>query len=133
MQSSCFVVPTASDSTSVLKSFFDNYIGAGLSKPLDALIVDDTTVDPDALKNELAGIISVMNESSMTYGPLLAEDFRILCSSDVVLERTYDIMRKQNLFTHNISKPQVLTYRISSRPGTDDGSLLLISGSYVQN
>lgn len=132
-QSRCFAVPTASDSTSVLRTFFDSYIAAGLSEPIDALIVDDTTVDTEALKNELVSIISVMNESSLTYGPLVSGNFRILSSTDAVLEMTYGIMRKQNLFTHNISKPQVSTYRISSRPGTDDGSLLLISGSYVQN
>ena len=42
-------------------------------------------------------------------------------------------MRENNLFTHNIAQPQVSIYRPVRKPESDDESIILIPGSYVQN
>ena len=122
-----------SDRDSVLHRFLRGYVDAGNSKPLDAILIDDLAVQPDSLKNELAEIVSVMNESSMTYGRMISRNFVFLNTFDTVAESCYSLLRENNLFTHNIAKPQVSIYRPVRKPESDDGSIILIPGSYVQN
>ena len=118
---------------SVLHRFLRLYGAAGHVKPLDAILIDDLSVQADSLKNELAEIVSVMNESSMTYGRMFSRNFVFLNSFDTVAERCYAFLRENNLFTHNIAKPQVSVYRPVRKPQSDDGSIILIPASYVQN
>ena len=127
------VVASVSERDSVLTVFLRQYLDAGHTKPLDVILIDDLALRPDALKNELAEIVSVMNESSMTYGRLFPRGFFFLDAFDEVASACYGFLREKNLFTHNIAKPQVTIYRPVARPGSDDGSIILIPGSYVQN
>ena len=129
---SCVVV-SASQRDSVLHHFLHRYVEDGHSKPLDAILIDDLSIRPEALKTELAEIVSVMNESSMTFGRLISRDFFFLNAFDEVASSCYSYLRANNLFTHNIAKPQVSVYRPVARPESEDGSIILISGSYVQN
>lgn len=101
--------------------------------PLDAIIIDDISLDIPLLKSELADILSVLNEDSITYGKMIANEIQVLDSFDVAASACYDILRSNNLFTHNISFPQLVTYLPVSKPETEDRSIILIPGSYVQN
>ncbi|HBH21781.1 MAG TPA: hypothetical protein DDX33_07565 [Rikenellaceae bacterium] len=101
--------------------------------PLDAIIVDDISLDIPLLKSELADIISILNEDSITLGKMIADGFLMLDSFDTAASACYDILRSNNLFTHNISLPQLVTYLPVSKPESDDRSIILIPGSYVQN
>ncbi len=74
-----------------------------------------------------------MNEDSITYGKMIANEIQVLDSFDVAASACYDILRSNNLFTHNISFPQLVTYLPVSKPETEDRSIILIPGSYVQN
>lgn len=103
------------------------------ARPLDFIVVDDPSVDMEVLKNELAEIVSVMNESSVTYGRMLADDFQMLDFMDTAAQYCYDVLRRQNLFTHNIALPQYNMYRPVVRPDSEDGSIMLISASYVSD
>lgn len=118
---------------SVLYDFLDRYQAAGHTKPLDVILVDDLSVNTDSLKNELAEIVSVMNESSMTLGRLVSRNFFFIDAFETVSAQCYNYLRENNMFTHNISKPQVTVYRPVRKPESDDGSIILIPGSYVQN
>ena len=118
---------------SVLHRFLNGYMEEGHTKPLDAILIDDLSVRPDSLKLELAEIVSVMNESSMTFGRLISRNFFFLSAFDEVAEYCHDFLRDNNLFTHNIAKPRVTIYRPAKRPDSDDGSIILIPGSYVQD
>lgn len=118
---------------SVLYAFLDRYQAAGYTKPLDVILVDDLSVDVDQLKIELAEIVSVMNESSMTLGRLVSRDFSFIDAMETVSGQCYSFLRANNMFTHNIAKPQVTVYRPVRKPEAEDGSIILIPGSYVQN
>ena len=118
---------------SLLQHFLYKYVEEGNTRPLDAVLIDDLSVNPDSLKIELAGIVSVMNESSMTYGRLIPRDFFFLDAFDEVADHCHAYLRANNLFTHNIAKPKVSIYRAAKRPDAEDGSIILIPGSYVQN
>ena len=127
------VVAGVEQRDSLLRHFLYQYVEEGNTKPLDAVLIDDLSVNPDSLKIELAGIVSVMNESSMTYGRLIPRDFFFLDAFDEVADHCYAYLRANNLFTHNIAKPKVSIYRAARRPDAEDGSIILIPGSYVQN
>ena len=118
---------------SVLHTFLRRYRDTGHQKPLDAILIDNLSVSPDTLKTELAEIVSVMNESSMTLGRLFSRNFFFLDAFGEVSSRCHSFLRENNLFTHNIAYPQVSVYRPVRKPDSEDGSIILIPGSYVQN
>lgn len=118
---------------SVLHHFLDRYQAEGNTRPLDAILIDNLSVDPESMKTELAEIVSVMNESSMTLGRLVSRGFFFLNSLEEVSDRCYAFLRENNLFTHNIAKPQVSIFKPVRKPEAGDGSINLIPGSYVQN
>lgn len=129
--SKCVIFPTH-NKDSLLHRLLDSY-SAGNEKPLDAVLVDDISLDIRTLKFELADLLSILNESSMTYGRMIADNFLLLDSFNTVADFLYSYLRSNNLFTHNISKPQVVTYLPIPKPETEDGSIILIPSSYVQN
>lgn len=133
MHGASVVVSGVTARDSVLRVFLEQYVASGRSRPLDAILIDDLFVRPEPLKSELAEIVSVMNESSMTYGRLFSRDFFFLNAFDEVSAACYNFLRQNNLFTHNIAKPQATFYRPVERPGAEDRSIILIPGSYVQN
>ena len=118
---------------SLLHRFLALYLAGGDTRPLDAILVDNPSVDLESMKTELAEIVSVMNESSMTLGRQISRGFFFLNSLDEISDRCYDFLRENNLFTHNIAKPQVSIFKPVRKPEADDGSIILIPGSYVQN
>ena len=118
---------------SVLHTALRSYMDEGHQRPLDVILVDDLLLRPEELKIELAEIVSVMNESSMTYGRLIARGFFFLNTFDETAAWCHAYLRGQNLFTHNIAKPQVSVFRPVERPDAENGSIFLIPGSYVQN
>ena len=69
----------------------------------------------------------------MTFGRLISRNFFFLSAFDEVADDCYAFLRDNNLFTHNIAKPRVTIYRPAKRPDSDDGSIILIPGSYVQD
>lgn len=131
--SGCVVIPARSDGKGTMLDFLDDFIGTGIELPLDFIVVDSYSVDIDEMKADLASAVSVMNEESMTYGKLISEEFAFVEPAASVSRRCYDLLRRENLFTHNISKPQAVFYYSAAKPGADDNSIILISGNYVQN
>lgn len=130
--SKCLLFP-ASAQDSLLHKLVEKYAESGVMRPLDAVIVDAPGVVPDSLKTELADMLSVMNESSLTYGKMLSKDFRMVQGLDMVAEYCYNLLRRHNLFTHNIAYPEVSMYHPASAPDSDGESIILIPDLYVQN
>ncbi len=128
----CFPLSSEGRDSLVL-CLLDAYVKSGHGGILDAIIIDDMQVDPEAVKNEVAMTVSVMNETSMTYGRLLSKNFEVESSFELTAREIYNYFREKNLFTHNIAKPQVQTFRPVPRPQAEDASVILIPGSYVQN
>lgn len=129
--SECVILPSSAGDN-LLHILLDRY-SVGHKAPLDALIIDDIALDVRLVKSELADMLSILNEGSMTYGRMIADDFSILDSFYEVSGICYDILRGKNLFTHNISKPQFVSYLPVDKPGAEDGQIMLIPVSYVQN
>lgn len=131
--SGCVVIPARGNDKGTMLDFLDDFIETGIELPLDFIVVDSYSVDIDEMKADLATAVSVMNEESMTYGKLISEEFAFIDPAGSICRRCYELLRGENLFTHNISKPQTVAYYSAARPGAEDNSIILISGAYVQN
>lgn len=128
----CAVFPYE-DKQDPVRHFLDKYIASGFEKPLSAIMIDGVDVDPAAMKAELADLLSLMNEESLVYRKYIAEDFKITESDSAVIERCYDLLRSENMFSHRISMPTVSSYYSIPAPFDNGGSYILIPGSYVQD
>ena len=117
-----FKVPEGEDP---LLSFLDRYSELGISRPLDAILVDDLGVDLSVFNESLSRITSVMNAESLTYGNLISPDFKIIDSRSRICKAAYSILRRGNLFTHYISQPRQLDYMLIQKEGPDNELMLL--------
>ena len=117
-----FKVPEGEDP---LLSFLDRYSELGISRPMDAILIDDMDVDLSAFNESLAQITSVMNAESLTYGNLISPDFRIIDSKSRICAATYSVLRGSNLFTHFISQPRKLDYMLITKEGPEKELMLL--------
>ena len=75
--------------------------------PLDALILDGYDMDENLIRAEIRLIRLGGTDEDQAFGEMLSKDFRIYNPADALLESTYELLRKENLFTHQIAWPQV--------------------------
>ena len=117
-----FKVPEGEDS---LLSFLDRYSELGISRPMDAILIDDINIDLNAFNESLEHITSVMNAESLTYGNLISPQFHVIDSKSQICSATYSILRASNLFTHYISQPRQLDYMLINKDGSEKELMLL--------
>lgn len=129
----CTVIPSRTAQKGTMLDLLDDYIKSGNEQPLDFIVLDIYNADLESMKADLSTATSLMNEESMTYGRFVSEGFELIDPASAVSRKCYEVLRSQNLFTHNISKPQIVTYFSAAKPDAEDGSIILISGHYVQN
>ena len=117
-----FKVPEGEDP---LLSFLDRYSELGINRPLDVILVDDLKVDLSIFNESLQRITSVMNAESLTYGNLIAPNFRIVDSRSRICNAVYSILRQRNIFTHQISQPRQLDFMLIPREDREKELMLL--------
>ena len=117
-----FKVPEGEDP---LLSFLDRYSELGINRPLDVILVDDLKVDLSIFNESLQRITSVMNAESLTYGNLIAPNFRIVDSRSRICNAVYSILRQRNIFTHQISQPRQLDFILIPREDREKELMLL--------
>ena len=105
-----------------LTSFLDNYIAAGYSAPLDALLIDDYSADMDEVAASMERIRSVMSEESYNYGWLLRDDCRLLDVQSTAAQRCYAFLRGNALFTHRIALPRTQAFITCPRPNLPEAT-----------
>lgn len=113
-----------------LLQFMDNYIAAGYEKPLDALVIDDFTIDFKEMKETLSHITSVMSEESLTYNHLFAKDFELLDVTRSVMEECYRVLRENCSFSHKIKYPTWNAYLTVKNPESDEFMLIEYSDRF---
>ena len=133
MGTSYFEAATSGTEGHILAEFLDKYAESGNTEPLDALLVDDWSVNKHALMDELGLIRDFSKEESMRYGKMISADFNIFCSSELTMHDCYMTMRKHSLFTHRIALPELMNYTIKPLPGSSAYEFLLIPSENVQD
>ena len=128
-----FEAPSEDSAEGRLSAFLDKYIESGRNEPLDVLLVDDWSVDLEAMRKELEDIRDFSKEASMRYGKLVSPGFAIFGSSELTMSECYLKLREMSLFTHRIAQPTVKNYTVKSQPWGDKLKFLLIPSENVQN
>ncbi len=128
----CFEAAAETEGGTLL-AFLDRYAESGGTEPLEALLVDDLTIDIHQLQAELKAIRDFNKEEFLRYGKLVSPDFKIISSSELTMTACYREMRSSNLFTHRIARP--VSREFTVRPMLDGNEMqyLLIPSENVQN
>lgn len=120
--SDCVVLNPDPSAADPLLAFLDSCLVAGKTRPFDAILVDDTSVDADAMRLTLKRITMETNEESLSYGKLIAPGCRILDVLGTVNTECYRLLRHDNLFRHDIAYPRSIEYKTVATSG---GAFLL--------
>lgn len=88
--------------------------------PISALVVDERSVDIEAVKASLEQVLTVQTEENLNSRKLITKDFEIVDMDKAVTDECYRILRKNNIFTHNISYPVSRNY-ITVKSTNSDG------------
>ena len=109
-QLGCGCVAFPSDSVSYAGAVLDGYRAAGGNMPISAVIVDDPSVDLEAVRDSFGWIMRVQSEANLGYRKLIADNFVIVDASRAVTDECYHILRRTNNFTHDIAYPFTREY-----------------------
>lgn len=94
--------PTVPDA---FKTYLDAYDASEVRGQLDVLIVDDFSVDVQALRESYREILSSPSEENAWYRKMLSRNFEIVDGAALISRACYTTLRNRNTFTHNISYP----------------------------
>jgi len=128
----CFPSP-ATGTVDVLASFLEDYVQSGNTDTLDAVLIDDWSVDEDALRKEIAAMRDYNREEYMRYGKLLSPHFTVFTSSSITMKSCYSLLRERSLFTHRIAQPRSRSYTVAPRLDANGTQFLLIPSENVQD
>lgn len=101
-------------------------------RSLDALLIDSYDADQLPLLGEVAMIRRGGTDEDAALDKMLSPAFRILDAGSSVVRSTYQLLRRENLFTHRIARPSARYYETAEAP---DGNPVLVEvgAAYVQN
>ena len=116
-----------------LLSWLDCYSEICGGRKLDALLIDDYGVNTAALEAELADIRKEDSFQKLTYAKLLSDGFRFVDVMETLTGRCYDILRGDNLFTHNIFYPSLTLYQTVASPDGSGDLLLRLSSRFISD
>lgn len=125
-----FTPEQALDVRTQLRNILRQYQTTGL--PLDALIIDSYTVNLGPLRSELDMIRRGGTEEDAAFDKMMSARFDFYEPADALIRTTYVFLRKENLFSHRISRPLVKYYETAE---SDAGHVVLVeaAASYVQS
>ncbi len=104
-QLGCGCVAFPADSLSYAGELLDGYRAAGGNMPLSAVVIDDPTVDINAVRDSFDWIMRVQSEANLGYRKLIADGFVVIDALRAVTDECYRILRGTNNFTHDIAYP----------------------------
>ena len=107
----CYVVSTDDlMGTDVLLEFLQSYKDAGNTAALDVLLIDTFHYTVDLLREEYTAILLDDNQENVGVRPLISKDFEFYSTASTVADECYALMRKRNIFTHDIHYPTASAY-----------------------
>ena len=93
-----------------MNSIIAGYKAAGGNMPVSALIIDDGSVQAEEVEASLEEIRNIQNEANLNSRKLITKDFVVVDMQKAVTDECYRILRKNNIFTHNIAYPAMKRY-----------------------
>lgn len=106
------VMNSAEEGTSnAFRDILLQYRNSGSPLPMHALLLDDFSMNAGELMALADSIRVGYSEEDMALSKVLAKDFRVIEARTAISRSCYRLMRRENLFTHNISYPAAKLYR----------------------
>lgn len=121
---------TALDVRTELRSLLRQYHTT--ERPLDALVLCDYHPDLSSLASEIELIRQSTTEQDRGFSRMMSPSFFVLDPCTSLTAAAYKLLRKENLFTHRISLPQVSYYE-TAESLTGEPVLVEASAQYVQS
>lgn len=116
--SSFVAFPYDSSAPDPLMAFLDSCLAAGTTRPLDAILIDNPAVDPEAVRQTISRITNPDNQGeSLSYGKLISASCSVQDALSASSDECYKILRSSNLFTHKIAYPRLLEFKTVSMDG----------------
>lgn len=112
-------VAFTADSLATINSILSGYKSSGGDMPVSAVVIDDPDVSIDDVETSLDYVLSVQNEANINSRKLITKDFVIVDMRQVTVDECYRILRKNNVFTHNIAYPVCKEYMTVKSGGKD--------------
>ena len=109
---------TTMDVRWALRDFLRRYKAAGNHR-LDCLLLDAFDYDLFQLEAEISHIRLEVTEEDRLLNELISNDFRIIDPKEAITHACYSILRKENLFTHNIAYPLASYYQTEESESGD--------------
>ena len=127
-RSSCNVTVFAvSPEGDPLREFLDKYIDTGNPAPLDALLVDDETIDTPSMIRSLGSLRSIMSSDFLVYDKYFSPSFDILDGELSAIQWCYHALRDNNLFSHRITYPVCENFYTADSPVPGSFPFIMIS------
>ena len=101
-------------------------------KKMDALIIDKLGTDAAPLWSEISIIRRGGTEEDDAFNAMLPGSFVILDPGECIIEATYSLLRKENLFSHRIHRPAIRFF-ITEESLEGGIQTLQLSAQYVQS
>lgn len=103
---------TSSTITCRFLDFMKKYIDSsdGNNPKLQAILIDDLSVDIDELEDAVKSVLAVEQDSYITYLNFLDSNLKLIDFRGSVSSACYKYLRQNNAFTHKISYPAVNIY-----------------------
>lgn len=114
-----------------LVNMLEEYRQSGGMIPLSVIVTDDG-IPADDLKVSLENIRTLQTETNLHLRRLITPDCRIIDTDLAAAEECYRILRRRNIFTHNISFPQAEAY-VTVPASSGKGFRLVETDKYVQD
>lgn len=109
---------TTMDVRRALRDFLRRYKEAGNHR-LDCLLLDAFDLDLFQLQAEIAHIRLEVTEEDRVLNELISKDFRIIDPKEAITDACYRILRKENLFTHDIAYPSAAYFQTEESESGD--------------
>ena len=110
------------DPRRMLRDFLRRYRDSG-ARELSCLLLDAFDHDLFQLKAEIDHIRLCVTEEDRDFDRLISPGFRIIDPKQALTDECYRVLRRENLFTHNIAYPTASYYQTEESP---DGTFTLV-------
>ena len=104
-------------------SILMQYRNSGSPLPMHVLLLDDFEASAEEILAEADTIRTGLLEEEMAMAKVLAPDFKVVDVTTAISHSCYRLLRRENLFTHNIAYPGASLYRTEK---DHDGTEVLV-------
>lgn len=114
---------TGMDIKERFRSILSQYRKSGAPLPMHVLLLDDFGAPVEEILAEADTIRAGFSEDDLAMAKVLAPDFRVVEATSAICHSCYRMLRRENLFTHNIAYPAASLYRTEK---DHDGNTVLV-------